>query len=70
MLSTQTCIIFFTFPETKGKTEVELAALFEDPKLDRADPITLEGLETVLGDDPKPYEKSAVVAKNEASNSL
>lgn len=70
MLSTQTCIIFFTFPETKGKTEVELAALFEDPKLDRADPITLEGLEAALDHDPKPFEKSAVVTKNEASNSL
>ncbi|KAF4769426.1 hypothetical protein N7455_008500 [Penicillium solitum] len=70
MLILGTCIIFFTFPETKGKTEVELAALFEDPKLDRADPITLEGLEAALDHDPKPFEKSAVVTKNEASNSL
>ncbi|KAJ6190325.1 hypothetical protein N7519_000346 [Penicillium mononematosum] len=32
ILILSTLIIFFTFPETKGKTEVELAALFEDSK--------------------------------------
>ncbi|OQE41818.1 hypothetical protein PENCOP_c004G06572 [Penicillium coprophilum] len=68
MLSTKTSIIFFTFPETKGKTEVELAALFEDPKPDHRDPIMLEGLEAGFDHHPKPCEKSVVISKSEAAN--
>ncbi|CDM32380.1 hypothetical protein DTO006G1_2326 [Penicillium roqueforti] len=70
MLVLGTLIIYFVFPETKGKTEVELAALFEDPKLDHTDPVMLEGLEAASDQYPKPCEKSAVVIKNEMSDSL
>ncbi|KAJ5801382.1 uncharacterized protein N7518_003450 [Penicillium psychrosexuale] len=70
MLVLGTLIIFFVFPETKGKTEVELAALFEDPKLDHTDPVMLEGLEAASDHYPKPCEKSAVVTKNGMSDSL
>ena len=63
-------IIFFFFPETKGRTEVELAALFEDPKLDHTDPVMLEGLEAASDHYSKSCEKSAVVTKNEMSDSL
>lgn len=59
-------IIFFTFPETKGKTEVELAALFEDPKSDHENPIILEGLEAEINNLPESEKGGVVITKDKA----
>ncbi|KAL2839417.1 general substrate transporter [Aspergillus pseudoustus] len=50
-------IIYFTFPETKGKSEVELAALFKDgPAHGNGNVRTLEGLEDGLDSQATPCE--------------
>ncbi|KAJ5771186.1 uncharacterized protein N7511_003237 [Penicillium nucicola] len=64
MLILGTLIIFFTFPETKGKTEVELAALFEDRKSDHDYPITLEGLEAGLENISESHKGGVVVTQD------
>lgn len=46
-------------------TEIELAALFEDPGYDRGDVITLDGLEAASGHHTLVCEKGSVVAKYE-----
>ncbi|KAJ5533020.1 hypothetical protein N7494_009572 [Penicillium frequentans] len=65
VLIAATLIIFFLFPETKGKTEIELAALFEGPGYDRGDAITVDGLEAGSGPHALVCEKGSVVTKHE-----
>jgi hypothetical protein len=60
-------IIFFTFPETKGKTELELAALFGDHKLDHEYPVTLNGLEAGMEGVSEPYKEGIIVTEEKGS---
>ncbi|KAJ5288637.1 hypothetical protein N7478_001667 [Penicillium angulare] len=65
LLIAGTLIIFTFFPETKGKTEIELAALFDGSGYDRGDGITLNGLEVGSDTHTMVCDKGQVATKQE-----